>query len=164
MDNNNATFKCPQCGEEMHYSSALKKLLCYFCGTTIAKDKYPGNPVDDAGVESQQLSLYGQEQDSHCVYSDDLKQDFGNSQQSSSGKCSVCGADLAPSVWQNSSFCPFCGTKLERSGDLKKVRADSKVSFKIVDPSVVADNFKNTINACYFFAWRFCQGCSISEN
>ena len=91
-------YTCPGCGATVEYDPAVHKLRCPFCKKSYSVDeraKLLGEPVED---KSRTLSM---------ELKDRLRE--SNTIPMHVLQCSACGAELAMSRVETSSFCPYCG-------------------------------------------------------
>ena len=106
-------YKCPACGGAMEFDSALQKMKCPYCDTTMTVEEFEAmQKKDEDNTGNAQQS--------------------GNAQWSSGGNnqwqdgetdnmavyvCESCGGEIIADKTTGATTCPFCDNKIVMKGN-----------------------------------------------
>lgn len=136
-------FPCDGCGADLHFHIGQQKLQCPYCGHTKAIEL-----GDDAVIR---------EQDFHAMLAHLQKLHDENIEDQEAGdqnevRCESCGANVVFVGTLTSSFCPYCGSPIQRERVHKcnrRVPVDAVLPF-LVEEKIARGNLSDWVQSRWF--------------
>ncbi len=140
---NTDAIKCKGCGGNMVFDPSTQKLKCPYCNYT--EDFGSDGTVEEIAIE------------------DALKKNESWQSETSSFRCTNCGAKIHTDKSITATICPFCGTAhVVKEADLEGIKPNAVIPFKLTVADVIK-NFKSWTKKKLFAPRKFKKTASTDK-
>lgn len=145
-------FTCPSCGGAMEFDSALQKMKCPYCDTTVemaemqSKDEAFDEPQESAAWEYTNNGWDDGERDHMSVFS-----------------CNTCGGEIIGDENTSATTCPYCGNHVVMTGRFQgKLKPDVVIPFRL-DKEAAKARYHQHISGKFLLPKQFRDENHIDE-
>lgn len=141
-------YKCPNCGDDMHFDSISGKLKCDSCDTLMDIEKMPDPDVpDESGSEdeSPKVSPYDAAHIADEAVYEQIREENGTGiygEGSIQYICKNCGAALVTAAETTATNCSFCGAPMVLENRLSGELAPTRIIPFTIDKQQAEEGFR----------------------
>ena len=160
MDKELKDFKCPNCGNRIHFDSSIQKLKCDFCNETFEiEDIDQENEIKTEETKNDNFNSY--------LFKKELdnKEKFSKEEEESlvSYVCKSCGGEIICEKTTVATSCPYCQSPVVMTNNVKGLlKPDYIIPFKL-DKNAALESLKKHLQHKMFLPKDFKTSNHLNE-